>query len=269
MRKVKIMKKVLIGMMVLIMAIQATAFGTSAKAENKTKENVTLTLAAAASLQYAFKEELIPLFEQENPNIKVEATYDSSGKLQQQIENGLQADVFFSASNKQMDALQEAGFVEEAARVNLLQNEVVLIVPSDSTLDIKEFKDALKAKTIAIGDPDSVPAGQYAKKAFDKLGIFEEIKAKSSLGSNVTEVLNWVAESSAEVGVVYGSDAATTDKVKVISSAQKEGLIEPALYPVATLKESKLADEAKLFVEFLQSERALKIFEKYGFTSAK
>lgn len=239
------------------------------KKEEEKKEMVTLTLAAAASLQYAFKEELIPMFEKENDSVKIEATYDSSGKLQQQIENGLAADVFFSAATKQMDALQAADYVAEEDRVNLLQNEVVLIVPSSSTLDIKEFKDILNAKSIAIGDPASVPAGQYAKKALEVLGIYEEVEKISSLGTNVTEVLNWVAEGSAEVGIVYASDAATTDKVKVVSSAQKEGLIDPASYPVAVLKKSEHKEQAKAFVEFLQSEKALEVFAKYGFTSAK
>ena len=239
------------------------------KKEEEKKEMITLTLAAAASLQYAFKEELIPMFEKENESIKIEATYDSSGKLQQQIENGLQADVFFSAATKQMDALQAEDYVAEEDRVNLLQNEVVLIVPSNSALDIKEFKDILNAKSIAIGDPASVPAGQYAKKALEALGIYSEVEAISSLGTNVTEVLNWVAEGSAEAGIVYASDAATTDKVKVVSSAQKEGLIDPASYPIAVLKKSEHRVQAKAFVEFLQSEKALEVFAKYGFTSAK
>ena len=234
---------------------------------NTTKEEqVTLTLAAAASLEYAFEEKIIPMYEEAHPNINIEGTYDSSGKLQQQIENGLQADVFFSAATKQMNTLIEEGYILEEDSTNLLQNEVVLIVPEGSTLDITNFESILNANTIAIGDSESVPAGQYAKEAFDKLGIYSEVEAKSSLGTNVTEVLNWVAEGSADAGVVYASDAATTDKVKVVSSAQQEGIIDPAMYPVATLKDSSHQEEAKAFYEFLQSQEALDVFAEYGFT---
>lgn len=233
----------------------------------KEEAKTTLTLAAAASLEYVFVEKLIPLFEKENPSIKIEGTYDSSGKLQTQIENGLQADLFFSAATSQMDALVSEDYIQRKDVVDLLQNEVVLIVPKDSSLDIQNFADILKADKIAIGDPDSVPAGQYAKAAFEKLGIYNQVLAKSSLGTNVTEVLNWVGEKSAQAGIVYASDAATSDKVKVVSSGQKENLIDLAMYPLAILKNSKHRDEAKKFFDFLQSSKALEIFSEYGFTA--
>lgn len=256
------MKK--IGKILLAWVLGLSLLGCSEKA--KETEEVTLTLAAAASLEYAFEEKIIPLYESQHPGVKIEGTYDSSGKLQQQIENGLQADLFFSAASKQMNILIEEGYILKEDTTSLLQNEVVLIVPATSQLGISQFSDILLADQIAIGDPQSVPAGQYAKEALDQLGIYDEVLSHSSQGTNVTEVLNWVAEGSADAGVVYASDAATTDKVKVVASAQKEGLIAPALYPVATLKECVHPNEAKAFYTFLQTPEVLEIFAEYGFS---
>lgn len=244
------------------------------KAENDVKEenpveDTTILVAAAASLQYSYDEELIPMFEEANPGIKVEATYDSSGKLQTQIEEGMEADVFMAAAMKQMNALVDEEYISDEDVVKLLENEVVLITAADADLGMKEFTDILNANTIAVGDPESVPVGQYAKDSFTNLGIWDEVEAKASLGTNVTEVLNWVAEGSAEAGVVYATDAATTDKVKVIAKAPAESLTNKAIYPVAALKNSANKEAADKFVEFLKSDEAIKVFEKYGFIENK
>lgn len=224
-----------------------------------------LLIAAAASLEYSFEDELIPMFEEMYPSVSVEGTYDSSGKLQTQIEEGIGADVFMSAATKQMNALVDESLVNEDSVVNLLENKIVLITAADSTLDLKEFTDITKAETIAIGDPASVPVGQYSEEALTNLGIWDEVLAKASLGTNVTEVLNWVAEGSADAGIVYATDAATTDKVKVIAEAPADSLAEPAIYPVGVISDSQNKEMAEKFVEFLQSEEALAVFEKYGF----
>ena len=241
------------------------------KIEGQTKETqqeekpVELLVAAAASLEYSYEEELLPMFEKENPNITVKGTYDSSGKLQTQIEEGIEADVFMSAATKQMNALTEQGLVEKDSVVDLLQNQIVLITAADSTLDLQNFEDITKANVIAIGDPESVPVGQYSKEVLTNLGIWDTVSAKASLGTNVTEVLKWVEEGSADAGIVYATDAATTDKVKVVAEAPKDSMAEPAIYPVGVVSASKHKDAAEKFVEFLQSEEALKVFESYGF----
>lgn len=230
------------------------------------KEETTLLVAAAASLEYSMEEKLIPLFEEENTGVKVMGTYDSSGKLQTQIEEGLNADVFFSAATTQMDALSEEGYINENHTVSLLENKLVLIVPTDSASDRKSFEDITKGTTIALGDPESVPVGQYAKEALTSLSLWDEIQDRVSFGMNVTEVLNWVAEGSADVGIVYATDAATTNQVKVVAYAPEDALESPVIYPVSTLKNSQHADAAKKFVEFLQSEEASEILKEYGFT---
>lgn len=236
---------------------------TTASPEDADGEETTVTLAAAASLEYAFTEELIPMFEEANPGIKIEGTYDSSGKLQTQIESGLDADIFFSAAEKQMDALNDEGLVLSDSITKLLENKIVLIVPSDSeNEDISSFEDITKAEMIALGDPESVPVGQYSKESLENLGLREEIQGKVSLGTNVTEVLNWVAESSAQCGIVYATDAATTDKVKVIAEAPEDSLSSPVIYPVARLNDD---DATKKFFDFICSDEAMNVFEEYGF----
>lgn len=238
------------------------------KKEEET-EPVTILVAAAASLEYSYEDELIPMFEEQNEGITVEGTYDSSGKLQTQIEEGLEADVFMSAATKQMDALVEESMVDSDSVVDLLENKIVLITAADSDLDLKEFTDITKAESIAIGDPASVPVGQYSQEALTSLGIWDEVSAKASLGTNVTEVLNWVAEGSADVGIVYATDAATTDKVKVVAEAPEGSLAAPAIYPVGIISSSANKEAAQKFVEFLQSDEAIAVFEKYGFIQNK
>lgn len=230
-------------------------------------DETTILVAAAASLKYSYEDELIPMFEKANPGIKVEATFDSSGKLQTQIEEGLDADVFMSAAMKQMNALKDENMVDADSIVGLLENKIVLITRADYTGDIKSFKDIVKSDTIAIGDPESVPAGQYAKEALTNLGLWDQAESKLSLGTNVTEVLNWVAEGSAEAGIVYATDAAANDKVKVIAQAPEGSLAKKVIYPVGIVSASQKKDAAQKFVKFLQSDEALAVFEKYGFTA--
>lgn len=254
------------------------ADGTNA-AETETKtaggqtdsgETSEILVAAAASLKNAYEDELIPMFQEKYPNVTVKGTYDSSGKLQTQIEEGLEADVFMSAATKQMKALDEEGMIASDTITNLLENKIVLIVPAGSQSGFEKFEDIEHAETIALGDPASVPAGQYAQEALTSLGIWDKIQDKVSFGTNVTEVLNQVAASSADAGIVYATDAASmADQVEVVAEAPKGSLAKKVIYPVAVVKESAHETEAKNFVEFLKSEEAMKVFEAYGFTKGE
>ena len=247
-------------------APEATAQEADASVEEDT-EKTEILVAAAASLKNAYEEELIPMFEEENPGITVTGTYDSSGKLQTQIEEGLEADVFMSAATKQMKALQEKGMIAEDTVTELLENKIVLIVPSGSAGELKIFEDIEKAESIALGDPASVPAGQYAQEALASLGIWDRIQDKVSFGTNVTEVLNQVAASSADAGIVYATDAASmAEQVDVIAEAPEGSLAQKVIYPVAVVKNSTHLGEAEAFVEFLKTEEAMKVFESYGFS---
>jgi molybdate transport system substrate-binding protein len=261
------MKKNLVFKMAILSVLTMVLLGGCKEKGIKTpvNEEVTLLIAAASSLEYSLNNELIPLFEKEYPGIIVEGTYDSSGKLQTQIEEGLEADIFMPASTRQMLSLQEKNLIDSGSVVELLENKIVLITSAENKDKLTKFEDILNADTVALGDPESVPIGQYAKEALTSIGIWEEIKAKTSFGTNVTEVLNWVAEGSADAGVVYSTDAATTDKVVVIGDAPQGSLREKVLYPVGIVNASTKKEAATKFVEFLKSDEAMLIFTKYGF----
>jgi len=274
MRNMKFVKR--IGVAVLAACMVLSCVGCRSSSNKGAAEGTTevaaeggqtkISVAAAASLQATFDDELIPLFEKENPGVTVEGTYASSGDLQQQIESGLDADVFFSAATSNMDTLVDENLVDKDTVVDLLKT------PKDSKLGIKGFKDITKADTIAIGDPESVPAGKYAKEILTNLGVYDEVEKKASLGASVTEVLSWVAEGSADAGIVYATDAQTENtngddkEVEIVATAEDSMMQTPVIYPVGTVSSSAHKDEAKAFEDFLQTDEAKAILEKAGFT---
>ena len=148
-----------------------------------------------------------------------------------------------------------------------LENKVVLIVPKDSDLNISSFEDLKNVDgNIAMGDPSSVPAGQYGKEVLTNLGVWDSVESKLSLGTDVTAVLNQVAQGSAECGIVYSTDAKSNDDVKVVCEAPDDALKTPVIYPVAELKNSEHQDATQKFMEFLKSKEAKDVFVEYGFT---
>jgi molybdate transport system substrate-binding protein len=236
---------------------------------NATDANVTgdINLAAAASLKNVYDEKLIPMFNEKYPGVKVTPTYASSGDLQTQIENGLKADIFMSAANKQMNKLMEEGYIKNDTNKQFLENKVVLVVPANSTSNITSFDDLKNVSGhIAIGNPESVPAGQYAKEVFTNLGIWNATESKLSLGKDVTEVLNQVAQGSADCGVVYSTDAKSNSGVKVVCEAPQGSLNTSVIYPVAELSNTTNPDAADAFLNFLQTKEAKDVFVEYGFT---
>lgn len=235
------------------------------------ESSATILIAAAASLELVLRDRLIPAFREQHPGIAVEGSYDSSGKIQRQIEEGLPADLFLSAAQAQMDALVDQGLVDRDSVLPLLENELVLIVPTGQENAISSFEELPRAGQVAIGDPDSVPAGQYAREVLVSLGLWEALtaaEARLSLGSNVTEVLNWVAEGSADAGIVYATDAATTDRVTVVARAPEGSLATRVIYPAGVVSSSRHKEAAALFLDFLQSEEAIAAFGEYGFLPA-
>lgn len=252
-------------------AAETTAEETTAKETTAASgEETEILVAAAASLKNAYEDKLIPMFEEANPGVTVKGTYDSSGKLQTQIEEGLDADVFMSAATKQMKALDDEGMIASDTITDLLENKIVLIVPAGNEKKLEKFEDIEKADSIALGDPASVPAGQYAQEALTNLGIWDKIQDKVSFGTNVTEVLNQVAAASADAGIVYATDAASmADKVEVVAEAPEGSLSKKVIYPVAVVKGTAHEEVAKEFVAFLQTDKAITVFEDYGFSSAQ
>ena len=240
----------------------------TAGAEAAEGESEEILIAAAASLKNAFEEELIPMFQEKYPNIVVKGTYDSSGKLQTQIEEGLEADGFMAAATTQMDALNEEGLIASDTITDLLENKIVLIVPEGNEAGLSAFEDIADAESIALGDPASVPAGQYAQEALTSLGIWDSIQDKVSFGTNVTEVLNQVAAASADAGIVYATDAASMeDQVDVVAEAPEGSLKTKVIYPVAVVKNTAHEEAAQSLVDFLKTPEAMAVFEAYGFAA--
>jgi molybdate transport system substrate-binding protein len=226
---------------------------------------VTLTISAAASLTESM-EEIKKLYTAEKSNVTIVYNFGASGSLQQQIEQGAPVDVFLSAAPKQMDALNDKNLILKDTRIDLLENKVSLIVPSNGT-GITDFKDVTsdKIKKLALGEPKSVPVGQYSEEVFTKLGILDAVKPKAVYAKDVKEVLTWVESGNADAGIVYSTDAKTSTKVKVVAEAPA-GSHSPILYPAAVLKDTKNLEAAKDFMKYISSAKCKTIFEKYGFT---
>ncbi len=237
--------------------------------ENQTgQEPVELTILAAASLTDVCGE-IQERYEAEHEGVTLTFSYGGSGALQTQIEEGAMADLFLSAANKQMDALEEEGLMDSDSIEELLENKVVLIVPKDSTLSITDFSDVTgeEVTLIGLGDPASVPVGQYAEEIFSSLGILEKVQEKANYGTDVRNVLAWVESGAVDCGVVYATDARTTDGVTVVSYAP-EGSCTPVIYPAGIVKSSAHPEEAQRFLEYLGSPEAAELFESYGFSMA-
>ena len=242
----------------------ASSSGTSASAKADTKK-VELQVSAAASLTDVMKE-LAANYQKEHPNVEIKFNFGSSGALQQAIQNGGAADLFFSAAQKQMNALEKAGDLAADTRRDLLINEVVLIVPKEGGKDIKSFEELAgdKVAKIALGEPKGVPVGQYSEEVFNNMKIFDQVKPKAVYGSDVRQVLAWVENGEADCGIVYATDAAISQKVRVAAKAP-EGTHKPIIYPAAILKDSKQKDTAADFLKFVSTPESAKLFQKYGF----
>jgi molybdate transport system substrate-binding protein len=228
------------------------------------QSNTNLLISAAASLKDVL-EEIKPLYQQSKANISINYNFGASGALQQQIEQGAPADIFISAAKKQVDALEQKGLLVAGTRNIIAKNRLVLVVPNN-TVGVTSFyslKDA-KVKKIALGEPRSVPAGQYAQQVLEKLKIWEQIKSKLVFANNVRQVLASVETGNADAGLVYKTDAKISKNVKVVVIAD-EKYHSAIIYPLAVVKRSKNVDAAKQFSQFLSSEQAKAVFKKYGF----
>jgi molybdate transport system substrate-binding protein len=239
-------------------------FGTSfAAATPQSKSEIIVS--AAISLKDAL-DEVAHLYEASHPNVAVKTTYGASGTLQAQIEQGAPVDVFLSAAPKQMDALAAKGLLLEGTRKDLLRNEIVLIVPADSSLKITSFQDLTRAdvKRVALGQPAAVPAGQYAKEVLTNFGIYDAVNSKAVLAKDVREVLTFVETGNVDAGIVYSTDALSSSKVRIVARAP-ENTHSPVIYPVAVIKDSKNPAIAREFTDFLSGPQARAVFRKYGF----
>lgn len=222
-----------------------------------------LVISAAASLKDAL-EDIKPLY-QRSKTVDVTYNFGASGTLLQQIENGAPVDVFLSAANRQMDTLDQAGKLVSGTRKDIARNRLVLIVPKSfrrvQSLDSLKQPDI---KRIAIGEPRSVPAGQYAEQVLSKLKLYDDLKPKFVFANNVRQVLAAVQSANAEAGFVYLTDAKISDQVEIALTADETDH-SPIVYPVAVLRRSKHIETATEFVQYLSSTEAKTVLSKYGF----
>ena len=206
------------------------------------------------------------------PNVTIYYSADSSGTLQTQIEEGARCDLFFSAADKQMDALTEEKLTKEDTVVDLLENKVVLIKPADGETKVTGFENVTDAENMALAGED-VPVGQYSREIFTNLGIMDDVnKMEINECKNVTDVLAAVSEGSNEIGVVYATDAASVaDKVEILAEAPADSLQTPVLYPVGLIEDKEASEDdtraAEAFLDYVESDAAIKVFEDYGFTA--
>jgi molybdate transport system substrate-binding protein len=236
-----------------------------ATAQNKP---VDLTVSAAISLKDALND-VAPAYIKDHPGTTIHFNLGASGTLQEQIQQGAPVDVYISAAPDQMDALEKQGLLLDDTRHDLVRNSIVLVVPTGSK-NVSSFQDLLgsQVKFVAIGEPQTVPAGKYGQEVLTHLGLYDSLKPKFVFGKDVRSVLTYVASNNADAGIVYATDAKTTPQVTVAAVAPEDSH-SPVIYPVAVLKGSKEVDAAKSFVDFLLSPQGEAVFEKYGFLSPR
>lgn len=280
------MKKMRVAVSIMGVVLGLTGCGgnsgetSSSTDKNKKAESVELTVFAAASMTETLTE-IGTLYEKEHPNVQVNFNFDSSGTLKTQIQEGAVCDLFISAGKKQMDQLdikasQEVNtegldYVLEKSRTDILENKVTLCVADGSETGIKTFDDlaeTLKNGNIlmAMGNQD-VPVGQYTQKILEYYGLSEEELAgagKISYGSNVKEVATQISEGSVDCGIIYCTDAYSAGLT--VSDYATADMCGQVVYPASVLKTSEYQEEAQLFLDYLQTDSCMEIFQKVGFS---
>lgn len=246
------------------LSLLLTGCSSSTKKEDKTIE---LNISAAASLKEAMAD-LEAAYTSKNPEISFVVNYGSSGSLQQQIEQGAPCDLFISAGEKQMTALEEEGLLLDGTNKDLVKNSLVLVTSNDSEISSIDSLNSDAVSKIALGEPSSVPAGKYADETLTSLAIKDSLNNKLVFAKDVKEVLAWTASGNADAGFVYLSDALSSDGVKIVETISEE-YHSPITYPVAIIKDSDDIDAAKAFEDFLFTDEAQEIFEKYGYKSVE
>ncbi|MCL1992861.1 MAG: molybdate ABC transporter substrate-binding protein [Spirochaetes bacterium] len=227
--------------------------------------NVELLVGAAMSLRDV-AEELGAAYTAQNPDVTITFTFASSGALQSQIEAGAPIDIFMSAAVGQMRNLEGQGLIHGSGR-NVVTNTVALIVPVGSPTGITGFADVTDASIglIGLGDPVAMPIGTFAHDIFTALGIADEVYARAVLASEVRQLLTWVELGEVDAGVVFMTDAITSDLVRVVEVADSV-LHTPSINPVGVVSASGHIAQAQSFVDFLFTSQARAIFEQHGFS---
>lgn len=243
---------------------EATEENTEAEATEDEGEPVELMVSAAVSLTDAL-EDIQEVYEEEN-NVELTFNLAGSGTLAQQIQQGAPADVFISANQDWMDTLEDEDLIIEGTRADVTGNSIVLITQDDSDIDYSSFEDisADDLDQIAVGNPESVPAGNYTKQTLNSIDLWDELEEEIILAKDVRQVLTYVESGNADIGFVYESDALTSDKVKILANSDPEWH-DSIIYPGAVIADTKHEDEATDFFNYMLTDEAQNVLKEYGF----
>lgn len=236
-------------------------------ANQEESSDTDLLIAAASSLSDTLSE-LKQAFESEHPDKTLTLNYGASGKLSQQILQGAPVDVFLSADQKWMDRLAEEEMIVTGTRTDFIQNRLVLVSSQNTSFSITELSDLATVDTeqITIGDPDSVPAGNYAEQALRESGVWDDAKDKFVYTNNAQQTLTYIESGNTDIGIVYASDLEQSELVNTVFTID-ENLHEPIHYPAAVTTSSQSREAAEAFIQFLQTDKAQSILQENGFTS--
>jgi molybdate transport system substrate-binding protein len=248
----------------LLLFFGAAIFGAAVlPAPGQPQKTGSITVSAAISLKDTLTQ-LGPMYEKRVPGAKIVFNYGGSGTLEQQIEQGAPADIFFSAAEQQMNQLKAAGLLDGAPR-DIVANSLVLIARRDND-SVKTLEDlaAPAVKKIAMGETKTVPAGMYAEESLEHLGLMGRLSGKIVYAKDVRAVLTYVETGNADAGFVYETDALTSQKVRLVTTLPEDSY-GPIVYPAAVLKNSKNPELAKAFLDFLAGADARVVFQELGF----
>jgi molybdate transport system substrate-binding protein len=228
-----------------------------------------ILVSAAISLKNAFEE--IGAIHEKQTGTRVRFNLGASGLLQRQIETGAPVDVFASAGEKQMDELQAGGYILKETRRNFAGNALVLMAPIRSSLPIHSFSDLARPEVerVAIGNPKTVPAGQYARQALTHLKVWERIQSRLVLAENARQVLDYISRGEVEAGIVYASDVTAAQGKAVVVARAPDNSHDRILYPIAIVKETANRRMAQHFIDLILSGSGQAILRKYGFLSVR
>jgi molybdate transport system substrate-binding protein len=225
-----------------------------------------MTVSAAISMKEAV-ETLGRQFNQARPGVTLRYNFGSSGELQKQIEAGAPVDLFISAAQRQMDELQQKGLIVNATRKVFARNVLTVIKPATSKLDITKPADLVEARVqrIVIGNPKTVPVGQYSEESLKALGLWNRLQPKLVLAENVRQALDYVARGEVEAGFVYTTDAAVRPGAVVEAFRPADDTYRPVLYPVAVVKDGRQPALAQRFIDLLVSADGQAVLSRLGF----
>jgi molybdate transport system substrate-binding protein len=255
----------LLGVVLTILASVACDRSELARIKPDPQKSSEITVSAAASLQSAFRE-IGKLYESRTAT-RVNFNFAASGALERQIESGAPVDIFASAGRPQMDALATGGLIMPETRRDFARNTLVLVVPADRASSVTSFLDLGSAKMtrLAVGNPKTVPAGQYAQQSLTHLDLWPRLQPYFIMAEDVRQVLDYVARGEVDAGILYSSDVRTDEnRVRIVASAPVDSH-DPILYPLAVLRASRRQEAARAFAETVLSEEGQGILEKYGF----